>query len=115
MCAIRAFAFGDLDDGLWGAAWSAFAGEPLPVAVGGGSAGEVLAATLTGGGEGEEWRVEGERIELVVSPSAQATGHGGTLAQPTGRPDGLEGFDQLCRVRGRVTPGGADVEVDALG
>jgi hypothetical protein len=107
MSPIRALAFGDLDDGLWGAAWSASATEPLSVAVGAGSSGQVLTATLSSAGEGEEWRLEGDRIELVLTPSTQPAGEA--------RSGALRGFDQLCRARGRVTLGDSEVEIDAPG
>jgi hypothetical protein len=75
--------------------------------VGAGTDAEVLTATLTGAGETEQWRLDGDRIELRLSPSAAAT--------LGGAPDaGLEGFDQLCRASGRLTLGGGEREVSCL-
>lgn len=104
----RAVAFGELSSGIWGVAWSSAADGPIEVAVGAGADAEVLTATLTGAGDDEEWRLDGDRIELRLSPSAAATLAGGA-------PDaGLEGFDQLCRASGRLTLGGGEREVGCL-
>ena len=107
MSRTRALAFGDLDGGLWGTAWSPTVNGPLSVAVGARSVAEVLPATLTGAAEDEEWRVEGDRVELILSPSTEPGGEG--------PPGGLEGFDQLCRAQGRITLDGAELEVAAPG
>jgi hypothetical protein len=103
----HALAFGDLDGGVWGVAWSPSADGPLSIAVGAGADADVLAATLAGGPEDREWRVDGDAIELVLSPSSQPAGEA--------RSDALVGFDQLCRVGGRVALGNAEVEVAAPG
>jgi hypothetical protein len=128
-----ALAFGDLDGGVWGAAWTASVGEPqsasagepwsvpvdlpLSIAVRAGADAEVLAARLTGGAPDQRWRVHGDSIELVLSPSVHPAGDGQPPAQPAGQgaPDALRGFDQLCRASGRVTLGESEVEVDAPG
>jgi hypothetical protein len=104
----RTVAFGELSSGLWGVAWSPAADAPAEVAVGAGPNAEVLTATLTGAGE-DEWRLESDRIELRLSPSAAATVVGGS-------PDAVvEGFDQLCRASGRLTLAGGEREVSCLG
>jgi hypothetical protein len=103
----RALAFGDLDGGLWGVAWSPTVDGALSVAVGAGSVAEVVAATLTGAAEDEEWRIEGDGLELVLSPSTEPAGE-----RPRG---GLVGFDQLCRAVGPMVLGGTELEVDAPG
>jgi hypothetical protein len=98
----RAVAFGELGSGLWGVAWSPAADGPVEVAVGAGPEAELLPATLTGASDADEWRLDGDRIELRLSPSAAATRAGGA-------PDaGLQGFDQLCRASGRLTLGGGE-------
>ncbi len=104
----RALAFGDLEAGIWGVAWIPPVAGPVPVAVGVGSEAEVVAATLTGADQAEDWRLDGSDVELVVSPSAPpvaADEHGA----------GPGGFDQLCRASGRVTVGGQEREVGCLG
>jgi hypothetical protein len=103
----RALAFGDLDGGLWAVGWSPSVHGPLSIAVGARSVAEVLAATLTGSAADEEWRLEGERIDLVLSPSARSAGSGAR--------GGLEGFDQLCRAGGRITLDATELEVDVPG
>lgn len=104
----RALAFGDLESGLWGVAWSPAAEGPVEIAAGAGPQAEILTATLTGAGEGDEWRLDGDRIELVLAPSGAAVAAGGPDA-------GFEGFDQLCRVRGRLTLGGGERQLSCLG
>ena len=101
MSASRALAFGDLDAGLWGIAWTPVADAQIPVAVGAGPEAEVLAATLTGTSEGAAWRLEGDGLELIVSPSAPPAAAGGSAP-------GLGGFDQLCRIEGQVKTGAGE-------
>jgi hypothetical protein len=104
----RAVAFGELGSGLWGVAWSPTAAEPVKMAVGAGPKTGVLTAMLAGAGEADEWRLDGEGIELRLSPAAAA-------ALARGGPDaGVEGFDQLCRASGRLTLGGDEREVSCL-
>ena len=104
----RALAFGDLDAGLWGAAWVPPLGGAVAVAVGGGPDAEVREAALHGTEHGEPWRLEGQGIELVLSPSAPAVG-------PEECAAGVTGFDQLCRASGRVTIAGGERVVECLG
>jgi hypothetical protein len=108
MSAGRALAFGDLDAGIWGAAWVPPLAGAVPVAVGAGSGTEVREATLHGAGHEERWRLEGEGIEVVLSPSTRAV-------TPEERTDGIGGFDQLCRASGRVAITGAERKVECLG
>jgi hypothetical protein len=115
MSPTSALAFGDLDGGVWGVAWSASVGEawndpvdlPLSIAVRADAHAEVLAARLTGGARDQPWRVHGDSIELALSPTTQPAGEAGTGP--------LEGFDQLCRASGQVTLGDCELEVDAPG
>jgi hypothetical protein len=103
----RALAFGDLDAGIWGIAWIPADG-PAPVALGAGSDWEVSVATLRGTGDGEEWRLQGDDLELLLSPSAPPV-------SPDGQAAAVGGFDQLCRTGGRVTIGGDERVVESLG
>jgi hypothetical protein len=101
---LRTVAFGDLDAGNWGAAWGA--AEPFAT-VGSLQAGAVASGAPTsidGSSPAEEWSLSGEGIELALSPESEP-------AMAAGR----DGFDQLCRVRGRFVLGGAEYAVDALG
>jgi hypothetical protein len=69
----RAVAFGELGSGLWGVAWSPTAAGPVKMAVGAGPKAGVLTATLAGAGEADEWRLDGEGIELRLSPALRAS------------------------------------------
>jgi len=105
---LRALAFGDLDGGAWGVAWVPEPSGSAPVVVGVGATAAVVSATLVGGERDEEWRLDGDAVELVVSP----------LGAPvrSGTSDGgIEGFDQLCTVSGRFTRDGDQELVDHLG
>jgi hypothetical protein len=99
---LRTVTFGDLEAGVWGAVWGAeepFAtlgrvdGAELPS----------LGMALEGSDDGEDWRIVSDRVELTLTPAAAAA------------PAGSSGFDQLCRVRGRVALDGEDTTVDCLG
>ncbi len=102
---LRIVAFGDLDAGVWGAAIGAE--EPLFVASVGGH--ELSGVARIAGTDGDdEWRLTADGIELVMLPATErvpgADGHA------------LEGFDQLCRVHGRIaTATGPEAEVECLG
>jgi len=103
----RAITFGDLEDGVWGAAWlgqEAFASVGV---IGGAPAILTEAATLAGQGPGEDWRLEGDGVELVLAPAGDAV-----LALAGREP---VGFDQLCRVDGSVTLELAQRSVACLG
>jgi hypothetical protein len=63
---------------------------------------------LTVGDADGEWRLDGEHGALIVEPAGDA------VAVSAGD-DHVEGFDQLCRVRGRFELDGADRAVDSLG
>jgi hypothetical protein len=100
---LRIVAFGDLDAGVWGAAIGAE--EPLFVASVGGHQLSGVASMTSTDGDGE-WRLTADGIELVVLPATERVL--GAEGQA------LEGFDQLCRVHGRIAtePEG---EVECLG
>lgn len=88
---MRTVAFGDLDDGVWGAVWEGFTT----------AGGATYPAAIAGEDPDSEWTISGPGIELVVSPEGEVA----TAAE------GLGGFDQLCRVRGRYD----GQEVECLG
>jgi hypothetical protein len=90
---------------VWGAAIGAEA--PLFVASVGGHQLSGVARIAGTDGDGE-WRLTADGMELVVLPTTErvpgADGHA------------LEGFDQLCRVQGRIaTATEPEVEVECLG
>jgi hypothetical protein len=102
--ALRTFAFGNLDAGIWGSAWGAV--EPI-VAFGALHPGQVSAgapASISGSSPAEEWSLSGDGIELTLSPESD----------PIASSE-LGGFDQLCRVTGHFILDGARREVDSLG
>lgn len=104
--ALRTVAFGDLEAALWGVLFGA---EHPSLAMLRTTDGATLAdATLEGSGESEEWQITGASGDLVLSAVGEAA--------PATVADGAQiGFDQLCRVRGRVRVADAEREVDCLG
>ena len=100
---LRTVTFGNLDSGVWGAVWGA---EQPVVAVGRLDDAEVpwVDGSLAGSGEREEWRIASDLGELNISPLGEAV--------PTST---QQGFDQLCRIRGRVTRDREESTVDCLG
>src|SRR5947209_20604350 len=104
---LRTVTFGQLEAGVWGAV--VFTGHESAVIIAG-AAGLTTTgrAALHGAATDEDWRIDGDAVELSVSPVGNAvTGAG---ADP-----GQEGFDQLCRVTGRITVGGGEHEVASPG
>lgn len=107
--ALRTLAFGDLEGTVWGAGWFSDATDGALVILG---AGEAPPAVLAGQPPAEQdldgdWQLDGAG-PLVVAPAA------GAVALQM-RQDHLEGYNQLCRVTGRLGLGGGDREVDCLG
>jgi hypothetical protein len=97
-------AFGDLDAGIWG--FCSGATEPR-LALGTVPATIALpgaAASIGGSGPHEDWKLTASGIELMVSPETEAA----ELSQ-------IEGYDQLCRVRGRALLDGGEREIDLPG
>lgn len=101
---IRTLAFGHLSTGLWGYAWAV--GETGVVIAGTADAGpSVIAdASVIGSGAGEAWAVTADDLALTAEPLGDA------LEFPA-----LGGFDQLCRVSGRIRLGETDHAAEALG
>ena len=107
--ALRTLAFGELERGIWGAAWAPAADGSGLTALGGASA--VTAGSglrLSVDEDAGEWRLGGERAALTISPAGEVVAVGATG-------DGVEGFDQLCRVTGRFALGDGEQEVECLG
>jgi hypothetical protein len=100
---LRTLAFGDLS--VWGAGWSSGSGDASVAALGFGPDVKIMPGDrLSDGGAGDEWRLDGEDVALLAAPV-------GELVDVQIERDGIEGWDQLCRVSGRF--GGH--EVDCLG
>jgi hypothetical protein len=101
---IRTVAFGDLDAGVWGVAWSdgealAAVGPPEPEAS---LEGETV--TLGGSEADEDWTLTASDFELRVTP------HSDPVVSTE-----VDGFDQLCRVRGPAVVGGEQRAIDVIG
>jgi hypothetical protein len=107
---LRALSFGDVEGGLWGAAFHA--GVPAIVFAAGGviaSAGGEDAISWTPDGRG--WRLAGAGFDLHVVPGGEAPAE---AADPE-RDREISGFEELCRVRGTISPGGVETEIDCVG
>ena len=104
---LRRFAFGDLEEGVWGTAWLPSVQGTGVVALAAGAESRSLHAELEGSSESEEWQLEAEGASLILSPEGRG------VAAP--QEAGVEGFDQLCRVRGRVRLDGSERSAEALG
>jgi hypothetical protein len=103
---VRAFAFGDVDAGIWGTAWLADSDDRALLALGDGSGTSVVANTLAGSEQAESWTARGEGgVELLLAPGGDAVR----------APEQVYAFDQVCRVSGRFALGGRSHEVECLG
>lgn len=102
---LRTVTFGDLDAGVWGAVWGA--DDPfITLGLVDGADLRASLAALEGSGDGEQWRIVSDRADLTATP------HGEAAAASASAPDG---FDQLCRVRGRLALDGEERSIDCLG
>jgi hypothetical protein len=113
----RTLTFGDLGASVWGAAWIHGESGQGFVGLGAGDRQITPAASLHDAGESEDWRLEGDGVELTASAMGIAlagSGSGSGSASRAGA-DGPSGFDQLCRVHGRVALEGAEREIDCIG
>ena len=107
--ALRTLAFGDLERGFWGAAFVPATSASALVALGGESEGAVVSgARLSADGDADEWRLESEGAKLTIIAV-------GEPVAMEANDDRVEGFDQLCRVAGRFSLGGEEIEVNSLG
>lgn len=105
MTALRTLAFGD--GSIWGASWSPDSTGAALTALGSGPDVNVMPGLNlpdSGAGAGDEWRLEGDGVALIAAPV-------GELVDLQATPDGLAGWDQLCRVTGTF----ASNQVDCLG
>lgn len=106
--ALRTVAFGNLDTGLWGAA-VATGDQPAVAVIGAGDGAQAVEVALDGTSSGDAWTLAGDGVELMITALGEpVTGAG--ASDP-----GQEGFDQLCRVDGRLTRDGREQEVSTLG
>lgn len=108
MSALRALAFGDLGGGSWGIAWVPEPMSRVLLAVGTQSGATIVSAALQATDPAGQWRLEGEGVELVLSPS-------GPPVDSAAAGDEIEGFDQLCAVSGQFTHDGDQRPVECLG
>jgi hypothetical protein len=102
---LRTCAFGDAATGVWGAVWTLDAPAGALVALGDRSVGTAVSAALDGAGPAAGWALHGETLELVLSAASEA-------AEAS---NGVSGFDQLCRVSGRIELAGVERELSCLG
>jgi hypothetical protein len=107
--ALRTLAFGDLEGTVWGAGWfsDADADAVTILGAGGGQPTVVTGDAPTEHAPDEDWHLDGAG-QLVVTPAAEAV----ALQVPQ---DQFDGYDQLCRVTGRLNLDGGEHEVDCLG
>jgi hypothetical protein len=108
--ALRTLAFGDLELGTWGAAWIPANDGPSLTAIGAAATAVTFGPglRLSADEAGGDWRLEGERAALTVVAVGDAVAVGAN-------DDRVEGFDQLCRVTGRVELSDAGGDIDCLG
>jgi len=93
MSRLRTLAFGDL--AVWGVSWSSGSGDASLTALGSGPGVTILPGERLSDPEADdEWRLEGGEVALVVTPV-------GELVDVHAQQDGIEGWDQLCRVSGQ--------------
>lgn len=105
MTALRTVAFGD--GSVWGASWSSDSAGSSLTALGAGPEATVLTGVRlpdSDGGAEAEWRLDIDGVGLVVAPA-------GELVDVQAAQDGVEGWNQLCRVSGWF----GQHEVDCLG
>ncbi len=101
---LRTLAFGDLDTGTWGAVWSQGDARPALLSLGSGSGAVTRQVSIVGSGEDDEWRLEGDGVELTFTARARAA-----VAPIAGAQIG--GFEQLCEVGGRFVIGADEHEL----
>jgi hypothetical protein len=116
MTTFHTLAFADPDGHAWGIHWLADeqASAPLACRVGGGigtlpaALAGTLPATVEGTDQTAPWRLEGDRVSLLFTPSGAPARGGASQA-------GIDSVDQLCTVSGRVVLDGAEREIDCHG
>jgi hypothetical protein len=97
---LRVVSFGDLEGRVWGGVLDTGSG---PAFVFGGADGEHCAAPGTGAltGDGDDWRLTGDGVDLTVTPDEPAA--------PS------DDSDVLCTVTGTISAGGTSVPVSCPG
>jgi len=114
--AARSFAFGSLDDAVWGACWLslpiddgrrwATAGETHRLAVAREPDRATIEVSVSPGGPDEPWQVRGDGVELTLTPASPP---------PAAAEDEHPGADQLCHVEGRLALDGTSSSLACLG
>jgi hypothetical protein len=100
---LQLVAFGDLEQGVWGAAWGG--AEPFLVVGTLAAAASADPAVIEGTDTAADWRLEGNGLALILAAEGDAVA----------APPELGGCDQLCRVHGTAVLGGAERTVECLG
>jgi hypothetical protein len=65
--------------------------------------------STTADDERSDWHLQGAQLDLIITPEGEAA----PIA--LGDDVAIDGFDQLCSVRGRVSTNGVEHELDCLG
>jgi hypothetical protein len=102
--AVRTLAFGDLDAGVWGALLDG-GGSLLVLGTPAGVRSLAPSVSVEGAGPDERWSVLGDGIELLIDPVTEQG-----VADPAPPDADRTAFDQLCRVRVTLEPGGRAIE-----
>jgi len=92
---LQTVAFADLESELWGVAWGSPAGALGLGRLVGGSSTSGAPVNFEGSAADDEWQLAADVGTLRVMPLTEAVSS-----------DRLDGFDQLCEVRGTVVDGG---------
>ena len=108
--ALRTVAFGDLEGTVWGAGWFAGGAGPAVAMFGGADGPAALVADRAPADQDVEgdWRLEGAG-SLVIAPAA------GAVAVRAPQDEEITGYEQLCRVTGRLVLAGEERDVDCPG
>jgi hypothetical protein len=106
--ALRTVAFADLETGTWGAAWAQRSEQAEFACLGTDGRAESVTATVDGWEDSEDWRLTGSGAELTFT----ATGAPSPIVSPD---QGVDGFEQLCQVRGSFIADGIEHTVDSVG
>jgi hypothetical protein len=101
--ALRTFAFGRLDTGVWGVAWIPADPQQAFVAIGSPTGSAVLPATLDGDSPDHAWSLRADGIGLQIAPAGDPV-----RAAGPGTNGEAGGFDQLCLIDGSVLIGAAE-------
>lgn len=108
MTTIHTLVFADEEASWWGACWLAGAEGSAPLAYLVDGTSGVVTVALSANGETEPSELHGEGVSLSFSPSGPP-GRGGSAE------NGIDSFDQLCSVSGRMALGTTEREIDCLG